>query len=278
MPPDILDRLRSDDPGTRIRALQFLGRSPDVRPQVMTELERLVEDRTCGMLDVPYRYGEIRTLAAEALAVARAKIGDLRLVRIEAVPPGLTTDRMAPYSDQAGLPRLGGPRPLERYILLRDGGHLPLRDYEFDPREYLDHDAQPGDAARRLTVTFNAAGAPDAPYQERIELADDGDIHYVRWRGDHRVERHVRAHASVAQAMFAALEQSGFPAVPEHNVPPGASLMEIRLNEAQQTRSAYVDLYKGMSFLGYGEILRRMNDWARWLRDPAATPNADFIA
>jgi len=138
MLPNVIENLRSNDPNVRIRTLHVLGRFPDVRPEVVAELERLLEDREVGQLHIPYRYGEVRLLAGEALAIARARSGDLRLVALAAVPPALSADQMAPFRERAGIPAIGGPPPVERYVLLRDGGFLPHQDYVFDPREYVE--------------------------------------------------------------------------------------------------------------------------------------------
>jgi hypothetical protein len=70
--------------------------------------------------------------------VARARLGDLRPVHIADVPRSLTVDQMAPLRKQTGLPKLGGPEPRERYVLLRDGNHIPRGDVEFHPSSYLD--------------------------------------------------------------------------------------------------------------------------------------------
>jgi hypothetical protein len=97
MSDPIIERLRSPDVNTRVTMLHALGRLPDVGRDVISELERLLEDCTCARLYTPYRYGELRVLAAEALAVARAKLGDLRPVVLVDVPWVLTTDQMEPF-------------------------------------------------------------------------------------------------------------------------------------------------------------------------------------
>lgn len=138
MSDPIIERLRSPDVNARVTMLHALGRIPDVRPEVIAELERLVDDRRCTRLYVPYRYGELRVLAAEVLAVARAKLGDLRPVVLIGVPRLLTSDQMEPFRERAGIPGIGGPGPLECYQLLRDGGHLPVLDHRFEPATYLE--------------------------------------------------------------------------------------------------------------------------------------------
>lgn len=133
----IVDRLRSPEPTRRVSMLSVLITHPDPRTEVVAELERLCADRTCACLAIPYLYGEIRLLAAEALAAARAVREDFRPV-VLAVPRAMGADRMEPFRVGAGIASIGGPRPLEAYRLLRDGGHLPVLTFRFDPRDYLE--------------------------------------------------------------------------------------------------------------------------------------------
>lgn len=144
----------------------------------------------------------------------------------------------------------------------------------------LRDDATSGQTAggqRTLTVTFNASGAPDSPYgRERLALRDDGQLRYERWFAADHAERTVRAAASATHELFAALEDSTFPSVTKHNIPPGASLVEIVLAEAGSIRSTSLDLYKGLTFPGYGDVLRRMADWAKALRQLEVAPPPDL--
>lgn len=130
---NLLDDLKSSDAKQRVYTLRALLVRPSSQPEILAELENLLDDRTCELIKIPIQFGEVRILAAEALAVARAQLGDPRPVRLCDVPKPLTVDKMQPFWERAGLPTFGGPRPLEGYIKLRDAGLLPTSDYEFDP-------------------------------------------------------------------------------------------------------------------------------------------------
>ena len=62
----------------------------------------------------------------------------------------------------------------------------------------------------------------------------------------------------------AALSAAGFPAVPQHNIPPGASLITLSSGNKQ----ASMDYYQGLKFSGYNDVIRLADGWCRWLRKP----------
>jgi hypothetical protein len=124
---------------------------------------------------------------------------------------------------------------------------------------------------RSLSVTFNASGSPESPYgRERLQLRDDGRLRYERWFAADHIERTVRATGGATSEVFAALDASTFPDVAKHNIPPGASLVEIQVEDVGGARLASLHLYKGLTFPGYGDVLRRMTDWATALRQPGS--------
>jgi hypothetical protein len=134
---DAAERLRSLDAKIRVRTLNTLGGSPDVREEVVLELERLLDDRTVARLAIPIRFGEVRYLAGEVLAATRARRGDLRAIHMSAVPRTLNVDQMVPLRRTAGIPLFGGPEPLACYEALRNGGYIPVADVVFEPKAYL---------------------------------------------------------------------------------------------------------------------------------------------
>jgi hypothetical protein len=128
--------LRSDQAGTRVAVLQTLLVSPRLEPPVVEAIEALLADRQVAILSIPYSYGEIRYLAAEALAASRAAAR--RMADVVILDPGyrsLSPRRLSEMVSAAdpGVRRLGH---LEQYAWLRDHGRLEAKRLEFDPRMY----------------------------------------------------------------------------------------------------------------------------------------------
>jgi len=152
------------------------------------------------------------------------------------------------------------------------GGHVfGLRDPRFCGNA-------PVVLTKTLRVIFNPSNAPDGERgRERIDISEDGNIYYHRWMGRRHSERNARTDPRNVQALFAALEQSSFSDVPAHQIPPGASLVVIQVEQAKQSKTAKLDLYFGMKLPGYGGLLERLLDWVDWLYDPEARPHADLV-
>jgi hypothetical protein len=128
--------LRSDQTGTRVAVLQTLLVSPWLEPPVVEAIEDLLGDRQVAVLSIPYSYGEIRYLAAEALAASRAAAR--RMADVVILDPGyrsLSPRRLSELVSAAdpSVRRLGS---LEQYAWLRDHGRLEAKRLEFDPRMY----------------------------------------------------------------------------------------------------------------------------------------------
>ncbi len=131
--PSPLERLNSDVANERARGLLWLSTAPDKSEEVVTRVEELLEDHSAAMIGVPYLFGEIRFLAAQALAVVRARMGNPELVKITDCPRTVTDRRIGSYAEPYDLKPMSGEK---LYAALRDLGALPTRDYVFDPAEY----------------------------------------------------------------------------------------------------------------------------------------------
>jgi hypothetical protein len=129
--------LRSGSPHEKAKLLYSITAAAiDLDQEVLDGLEALLEDSTVVQMSIPYRYGELRYAAAQALAEIRAQRGDLRTIVLARVPAPLSGDRIYQLCQAHGLSPRGGATA--EYQELRDRGHLPCTDEVFDPRAYLE--------------------------------------------------------------------------------------------------------------------------------------------
>jgi hypothetical protein len=128
---DVLTRGERDD---RVFALRNLAGAPTGDARVRLALEPLLADTTPCVLQIPYRFGELRLLAGAALAAERWAAGDEQPVRLRCVAP-LTPDELEALRYAAGAP-LPPPRTdpieqqLELFALLRDRRLMPELELE----------------------------------------------------------------------------------------------------------------------------------------------------
>jgi len=124
----------------------------------------------------------------------------------------------------------------------------------------------------RFTYQAGSEFAPNDPFgQETLSFTAAGDFRYTRRKQGQVWQRQGQADPAVLASIEAGLSEAGFPVVPPHSIPPGASL--ITLSRADERAS--MDYYKGRKFTGYGVIVTRCDAWLRWLRkpsNPAAPP------
>jgi hypothetical protein len=121
----------------RVFALQELIRRPTGNPKIREALDPLLNDLSPCVFQIPYRFGELRYLAARALAAERSFAGDRRKVRLRCAAP-LTVDELA---RAAGIAQISGAHSgnaienqLGLFAELRAGGLLPEMDLEFVPQ------------------------------------------------------------------------------------------------------------------------------------------------
>jgi hypothetical protein len=130
-PPDYLT---SDDPKERAAGLRARSRHPSGEPSVLPILENLLEDRTPTIVQFPIAYGEMRWLAAEALAAERYR----QNVTEHVVAPGtvipLSTTRLYRLAAASGVRAGQGWEPL--FVRMRERGLLPTEDIDWEPRQF----------------------------------------------------------------------------------------------------------------------------------------------
>lgn len=134
-------------------------------------------------------------------------------------------------------------------------------------------DMGPRPAGRALTFEVGNEFAPDAPWgSDHLWLRQDGAVRYEN--RDHGRQRVVAGSLALARVsgVFAALDASSFPKVPDHRIPPGASLAELTLEEENgQTASQRFHYYFAESLPGYDDLLAMCTELAKALRTSDST-------
>ena len=127
---DLAGLLRDGEAAERAAALQVIAASPGADRRLVGPVEGLLEDRTPVIVSVPPpRVGQIRWLAARALAVLRGE----PVVLAGAVEP-LDAHGIAEAARAAGIPGSGGvDGACETYAALADSGALRGTDLVVDP-------------------------------------------------------------------------------------------------------------------------------------------------
>jgi len=127
---DLLQVLGDNDPAMRAAALQTLIADPAADPRLIGPVERLITDRTAVVVSVPPpRVGEIRWLAAHALAAVRRMLDIAEPVILRGVPAPLDGAGVAAAAEAAGGRTRGGiDGVIATYAALAERGMLPAVD------------------------------------------------------------------------------------------------------------------------------------------------------
>jgi hypothetical protein len=128
--------LSGDDQQQRALALRELALRPTGDAAVREAVERLLADDTPCVLQIPYRFGELRLLAAGALAAERAAIGDRATLVVHTIRP-LDADQLEQARQRAQIPLPKRSNAVEMqlavFAALRSRGLLQETDVEFPP-------------------------------------------------------------------------------------------------------------------------------------------------
>lgn len=126
---EIIDMLKSPDAHRRTTMLGVLAQEPGGDPRLLPVVEGLLADDTPDLISVPMLFGEVRWVAAHALAAERRAADVPAPVELRGVPRPLTSDELSHLVDEAGLPRRGGvDGMLASFTALRERGLLPVTD------------------------------------------------------------------------------------------------------------------------------------------------------
>ncbi|MEU7532372.1 hypothetical protein AB0A74_42020 [Saccharothrix sp. NPDC042600] len=124
---EIVDILKASDAHRRTTMLGVLAKAPTGDPRVLPVVEELLADDTPDLISVPMLFGEIRWVAAHALAAERRAASVPTPVELEGIPQPLSSDELSALVDRSGLPRRAGvDGMLTSFAALRERGLLPV--------------------------------------------------------------------------------------------------------------------------------------------------------
>ena len=98
-----LERLASPDARARVETLKQIAEAPVADARLLAATEKLLADREVCLVQIPYRYGEVRMFAADAVAAIRKLLGKSEPVVIADTFFPLTTDDIGKYAAAAGV-------------------------------------------------------------------------------------------------------------------------------------------------------------------------------
>lgn len=126
---EIIDILKSPDAHRRTTMLGVLAQEPSGDPRLLAVVGELLADDTPDLISIPMLFGEVRWVAAHALAAERRAAAVPTPVELQGVPRPLTSDELSRLVDESGLPRKGGvDGMLASFAALRERGLLPVSD------------------------------------------------------------------------------------------------------------------------------------------------------
>lgn len=115
-------------PRQRAIALQGLATDPPADPRILALCEALLEDRTIALLSLPFSFGEIRWLAADAVVSIRRVLGISDPVVICDVFAPVSGAKAVELAKQAGIEKVAGiDGTIETLELLAKMDRLPRR-------------------------------------------------------------------------------------------------------------------------------------------------------
>ena len=135
--PEIIEDLIGSDVSMKAALLRVLWQHPSADERILPYLSRLLYDKSPCLLSIPSLFGEIRWLAAHALAAERAVLGIQKPVCLRQVVKPLDTGGIVRAEYAAGIkPRGGVDGLLVNFAILNDMGYLPL--YDLDLSYWID--------------------------------------------------------------------------------------------------------------------------------------------
>lgn len=128
-------------------------------------------------------------------------------------------------------------------------------------RLMLDPSARRLDAA--ILFDYGSEGAPDSLIGLfRLVIQPDGRFHFQnRQRGEVLVDRTGSIAPRAVERIAGHLAAAGFPAVPDHERPPGGDDFTVVSGE----RLAFVNATAARDFPGYGPLIRWLVPWMEYL-------------
>lgn len=131
---EFVEDMMNGDITLRASSVEALWKLPTGDERFLPYLEELLHDKTPCVLGLPYIYGEIRWLAAHALAAEREVQGISQPVRVQNVVKPIYTPGISKAEKAAGVEfKWGVEGVLENLAILRDMGYLPMYDLNLSP-------------------------------------------------------------------------------------------------------------------------------------------------
>lgn len=129
-----VEDMTKGDLSLRVAGLKVLWKRPSADERVLPYLEPLLHDKTPCLLGIPYIFGEVRWLAAHALAAERKRQGIRQVVRLKNVVKPIDTAGIMRAEYAANIEGQGDIEGLlESLAILRDMGYLPVYDLYLPP-------------------------------------------------------------------------------------------------------------------------------------------------
>lgn len=98
-----LDRMALPSARDRVETLKQIAEAPIVDARLLAAAEQLLNDREICLVQIPYRFGEVRFFAADAVGALRRLGGDARPVILTDTFYPLTSDDVGNYATAAGV-------------------------------------------------------------------------------------------------------------------------------------------------------------------------------
>ncbi|WP_164928962.1 hypothetical protein [Gloeobacter violaceus] len=131
----LIQALQSSDDNRAATALTVLIERPTADVRLLPHLEALLTRHSACVIARPFIFGELRLLAARALAEERGAAGILEPVQIEDAAQPLRTTEIELLGKEAGLKTRGGVAGiLDAYNQLNALGKLPRKAVNYDPQ------------------------------------------------------------------------------------------------------------------------------------------------
>lgn len=130
---EVADALISDDAKRRARLLKIIANDPFKDERILPYIEKFIDDQTPCLIMIPYRFAEIRYLAAKAFNAEREVLGLGKCGRTLEVVRPMDTEELIRITDQHIAESSNKPGPdglLEDLMTLNELNVLPKMELE----------------------------------------------------------------------------------------------------------------------------------------------------